>query len=293
MTTQESGDRGPILASVIIPAYNEEAVIGRCLQALRSEPLGESLEIVVAANACTDRTVEVARSFSGLTVLDLPDPGKPGALNAADQVADVFPRIYLDADVELRQGALPAMIRALDCPQARLATPALVVQTDGCSRAVRAFYRVFVRLPFARESLVGRGVYALNAAGRARFARFPTAQGDDLFVGRHFGPLERTTTAGISLVRPPQTTRALLSVLTRVHRGNAALADPTDESHSGAPDLSRSTRSTVRALALLARERPTLAADIAVYAALTALARARARDRTEIAPTWNRDLTTR
>ena len=67
----------------------------------------------MAANGCTDDTVARARAFPGVTVLDLPTPGKVDALNAADAAATAFPRIYLDADIELREGALKGLVDAL------------------------------------------------------------------------------------------------------------------------------------------------------------------------------------
>ena len=277
-------------ASVVIPAFNEATVLGRCLDALMRE-IGElPVEVIVAANGCTDATVDVARRYPGVRVVDLPAVGKPAALNAGDDLATAFPRIYLDADVELAGDALTALIHALSCAEARLAAPTLVIDSSECSPTVRAFYRVFLLLPFATSQVIGRGVYALNGAGRARFGTFPDAQGDDLFVGRHFHRGEQVSSGGVSIVRPPRTTRALLAVLTRVHRGNAALSRA--DGGPQAPDLSRSTASTATALTRLLRGRPSLLPAVGVYAGLTLLARARARASAGSA-TWNRDPTRR
>lgn len=60
--------------SVIVPALNEESVIGRCLASLNQQnlPLAR-FEVIVVDNGSTDRTREIARSFDGslsVTVLD-------------------------------------------------------------------------------------------------------------------------------------------------------------------------------------------------------------------------------
>ena len=50
--------------SIIIPANNEEAWLGRCLEALLAQDAqAGAVEIVVVGNACTDGTVALARSF--------------------------------------------------------------------------------------------------------------------------------------------------------------------------------------------------------------------------------------
>ena len=102
------------MLNIIIPANNEQAYIGRCLDAVLAQRMPEDapkVRVVVAANACTDDTVVLARAATPradargwtIEVLDLPQGGKAGALNAADRlVTEDDPqgmRIYLDADV--------------------------------------------------------------------------------------------------------------------------------------------------------------------------------------------------
>ncbi|WDR05834.1 glycosyltransferase family 2 protein [Devosia rhodophyticola] len=67
----------------VIPAYNEEALIGKCLESVAREiaRTGADAEIVVVNNASTDRTGEVARSFATVRVVDEP---KKGLVNARD-----------------------------------------------------------------------------------------------------------------------------------------------------------------------------------------------------------------
>jgi rhamnosyltransferase len=50
--------------SVVIRTLNEEALIERCLETLRSQPGGDELEIVVVDSGSRDATLEIARRFS-------------------------------------------------------------------------------------------------------------------------------------------------------------------------------------------------------------------------------------
>src|SRR5687768_1481633 len=96
-------------ATVVVPARNEASVLPSCLEGLLGQEYPGRLRVIVAANDCLDDTAEAAQSFSKLfterghrlDVLELPGGGKPGALNAADELAGPGVRIYLDADVVL------------------------------------------------------------------------------------------------------------------------------------------------------------------------------------------------
>ncbi len=55
--------------SLVIPAYNEEKYIGMCLESIQA--YGQGLfEVIVINNASTDKTVEIAQSFSFVRVVD-------------------------------------------------------------------------------------------------------------------------------------------------------------------------------------------------------------------------------
>lgn len=60
---QMMGDLPPAI-SVIVPALNEERVIGRCLASLKQQKLPAArFEVIVVDNGSKDRTREIARSF--------------------------------------------------------------------------------------------------------------------------------------------------------------------------------------------------------------------------------------
>ena len=48
------------MTSVVIAAHNEEALLGRCLDALLSDAEPGEFEVVVVPNGCTDSTARVA-----------------------------------------------------------------------------------------------------------------------------------------------------------------------------------------------------------------------------------------
>lgn len=125
-------------ASFVIPAYNEGRVLARCLDALHGYCAAADarcpLHVVVAANGCTDDTVAVARRYRGVTVVDIPDSSKRAALDAGDEAAgDVFPRVYLDADIVLDHEAISGLVTALSTPRAVVASPRIRFVTAGAS----------------------------------------------------------------------------------------------------------------------------------------------------------------
>ncbi|MBX9390021.1 glycosyltransferase [Streptomonospora nanhaiensis] len=85
--------------SVIVPAYNEEAVIGRCLEALVTQTVPAD-EIIVVDNNSSDRTVEVAEQFSehGVRVVRESKQGAVHARNRGFDEADGDILGRIDAD---------------------------------------------------------------------------------------------------------------------------------------------------------------------------------------------------
>src|SRR6266545_1771614 len=57
-----------VQTSVVIAAHNEEAVIGRCLDALLADVPPGTLDVTVVANGCIDATAEVAAARPGVPV---------------------------------------------------------------------------------------------------------------------------------------------------------------------------------------------------------------------------------
>lgn len=210
------------MVSIVIAAHDEEAVIGACLDALASAPSTAYAEIIVSANGCTDRTAEIARE-RGAIVIERMEPGKAGALNAADRRATAFPRIYVDADIRVPRGGVEALERELDAG-ALAAVPRRRIDVTGRPLAVKAYFAINERLPVFRDGLFGRGMIALSREGRERFGHFPSMIADDLFLDSQFSTAEKAEARDVEvMVEAPRTTRALVNRLVRVRRGNAQL----------------------------------------------------------------------
>jgi glycosyltransferase involved in cell wall biosynthesis len=65
MTAETMPDRPTI--SLIIPAYNEEAYLGACLDAVMANIAGKAFEVIVVDNNSTDGTKAVAERYPAIT----------------------------------------------------------------------------------------------------------------------------------------------------------------------------------------------------------------------------------
>ena len=105
--------------SFVIPAYNEEKNIGRCLQTILQQ-IAENhceAEVIVVDNNSTDKTIEMARSYKGVMVLEEKKKGPNFARQAGflassgDLVANV------DADSMPAPGWLAKVISEFESNQ--------------------------------------------------------------------------------------------------------------------------------------------------------------------------------
>jgi glycosyltransferase involved in cell wall biosynthesis len=277
------------MVSIVIAAHNEETVIGDCLTSLLSQA-AEPLEVIVSANGCTDATAAVA-GLPGVFVIDRPEPGKTGALNAAEEVATGFPRIYLDADIVLPRNGLARIVERFDSTPAPLAVvPRRRIDIVGRPWPVRAYFAINERLPVFRYGLFGRGVIALSAEGRARFSVFPPVIADDLFLDSQFSDDEKAVAEDVEVVvEAPFTTQDLLARLTRVRRGNAELRAARASELVGVGIRPSDRWSWFRDVVV---KDPRLLPHGLAYAAITLTAALRAR-RGWASVSWGRDESTR
>lgn len=278
------------MVTVIIPAHNEARVIGRLLEQLTDGASPGEFDVIVVANGCSDDTAEIAAaSGPQVRVLSIPVPSKREALLAGDRAARDFPRVYVDADVEIRADDIRALAEALGRPEVLAAGPKRVLALDGRPRLVRWYYDVWARLPEVRNELFGRGVIGMSAAGHARVAALPPLLADDLAWSLMFAPDERLiVTEAEVVVHPPKTFRDLLRRRTRAATGVSQV-----ESTEGAPKSTSRTRPS-DLLRMITRE-PLMAQRVTVFLAVAVIARwrgSRATRKGDYA-TWLRDESSR
>lgn len=277
------------MVSIIIAAHNEGSVIGRTLDCLQSGNLGA--QVIVVPNGCTDDTADVARARSWVEVIELEEGGKARALNAGDELARSFPRIYLDADISVPEGGVAALVDALDSSGALAAVPGRDLETTGRPWPVVAHSMIHRRLPVFRDGLFGRGMIAMSAEGRARFDSFPIMVADDLFIDSLFTAEEKTHVEQVKVVvETPFTTRDLIQRLVRVRRGSAAMRKAAAIGSITIPVRAADRWSWLRDVVL--KEPRLLPAGIA-YAAVTLVAAFKARKGSVDAMDWGRDESTR
>src|SRR5215475_7373570 len=231
------------VVSIVVPAHNEEAVLAANLRHLLASTSAGEFDVVVVPNACTDRTADIARTFD-VRVVDTPVPGKAHALALGDAICQTFPRIYLDADVQLSAESVRALVAT--CSRAGVLACAPVPQLDltGVGAVMKRVHRVHDRLIAPSRALSGVGVYALTAEGHARAFPLPVdVISDDGWVHASFAAHERVVVAEArSLVRPARSIRAHLGRRVRVRRGNrqlAGLGRVVPEGRIGLRDLGR------------------------------------------------------
>jgi glycosyltransferase involved in cell wall biosynthesis len=100
--------------SIIVPARNEEVSLGPCLASLTGQT-GVSFEIIVVDDHSTDRTHEIATSFSTARVIVPDEPatgwtGKNNAVYAGARIARGTWLLFTDADTVHLTGSLASAI---------------------------------------------------------------------------------------------------------------------------------------------------------------------------------------
>jgi glycosyltransferase involved in cell wall biosynthesis len=217
---------------VIIPAHNEEASIARCLAALLADCRPGEFNVIVVCNGCIDRTGEIARSFgTRVRVVEIETGNKVLALNVANRIARGYPRLYLDADLEISTASARKLIAAAGEVGVLAAIGRMELDCSGAGHVLRQYYRVWSSHAYLTGGKFG-GAYALSEAGSRLVGTLPRVTNDDEYVRRVL-PAEgvRVVPECAFKARMPRTFADLLRVRRRVYRGNRELRNMAGMEH--------------------------------------------------------------
>src|SRR5450759_1876793 len=173
------------LVSIIVPAYNEEAVMADKLDnLLELDYPADRREVLVVADGCTDRTAEIVELYApqGVRLLFQPQRrGKTAAMNRGVTAAQGEILVFSDANAMMERSSLQAMVRNFADPCVACVSgvkrirPDRPVQAQGES----AYWRYEARLK-AADSLVSTAIGAEGAFFALRKALYRPMEEDCL-----------------------------------------------------------------------------------------------------------------
>ena len=86
------------IVSIIIPAYNEEKDIGKCINSLLKQSCKRS-EIIIVDDGSTDKTREIVKSFKGIRLIEGLHKGPGFSRNLGSRQAKGEILVFVDADM--------------------------------------------------------------------------------------------------------------------------------------------------------------------------------------------------
>jgi glycosyltransferase involved in cell wall biosynthesis len=109
-------DKENIKISFVIPAYNEEKFIGKCLDSVLAQIQKEKIlaEVIVVNNNSIDKTKEIALSFPGVIVIDESKRGSNSARQAGFLKSKGELIANIDADTILTDGWIKKVLEEFE-----------------------------------------------------------------------------------------------------------------------------------------------------------------------------------
>lgn len=167
--------------SVVIPVYNEERLIGHCLDALAAQTEAP-LEVVVVDNNSTDKTIEIAKDYALVRVVKESQQGITHARTTGFNAArgDVIARLDADSIVKSDWIATLQALFSDDAIDAVTGNGAVAELSPKGRFWIRWYYKCF-RAWHQRAIGVAPVLYGFNSALRTEAwhnAKHHTTDGD-------------------------------------------------------------------------------------------------------------------
>lgn len=153
--------------AVLVPAHDEEVLLGATLRSLQQQQYPrDRFQVVVIADNCSDRTSEIARAVPGVLVLEREDAvnrGKGQALRwALEQLAAAGQRfdayVIVDADTRADPALLAEFARGIASGARALQAHYTVLNAEEAPSAALRWFSLALRnhvVPYGRSALGG------------------------------------------------------------------------------------------------------------------------------------------
>jgi len=150
------------MISFIVPAHNEEALIGATVNAIvtAARAVNQPFEVIVSCDACTDRTAELATAAGARAVhVDKRQIAAVRNAGAREAKGDIF--VFVDADTLLNQNVLRAALTALE--RGAVGGGALVLMDQKLTLSLRFFMLIWDTLSRVARYAAGCFVFVRRA----------------------------------------------------------------------------------------------------------------------------------
>jgi hypothetical protein len=178
----EAADELPVV-TVVVPAFREEAVIGRRVENLLARDYPpDRLEIVVACDGSVDDTPARARAAGADRVLELPRGGKVRAQDAAVRATSGDVVAFSDANALWARDALRRLVAPFADPRVGYACGRVAFAEAGGTNQEGLYWRyeMALRALESRLASVTAGNGAIYAVRRAAYVEVDPIMGHDL-----------------------------------------------------------------------------------------------------------------
>ncbi|MBU1132046.1 glycosyltransferase [Patescibacteria group bacterium] len=177
--------------SLIIPAYNEEKYIGTCLQYALKNAGDDLFEIIVVANNSTDKTMEMAKKFSGVKVIRENKKGVANARQAGFKTAQGEILAFIDADTRMPANWSKIILKEFESNSkiVCLSGPYIYYDLSAWKKFLVTLFWYFLAMPayFILGYLVIGGNFAIRKETLEKMSGFNTAvkfYGDDTDIAK-------------------------------------------------------------------------------------------------------------
>lgn len=117
IVTKTSKSVGQHSLSVIVPAYNAEETIGRCIESLLNQTIREKIptEIIIVNDGSTDKTIEIVQRYP-VTLINTPHKGRSAAKNIGYRNSSGDVIFFAEADAYYAYDHIELLLNHLNDP---------------------------------------------------------------------------------------------------------------------------------------------------------------------------------